>query len=47
MTDIDPEIAHTETRRLRVQRQRNVAMALVLGALAILFFAITIVKLKV
>ena len=42
MRDTDPE-----TKRLRVQRQRNVAMALVLGALAILFFAITIVKLKV
>ena len=42
MLDTDPE-----TKRLRVQRQRNVAMALILGALAILFFAITIVKLKV
>ena len=42
MTNTDPE-----TKRLRVQRQRNVAMALILGALAILFFAITIVKLKV
>ena len=44
MTKIETD---PETKRLRVQRQRNVAMALVLGALAILFFAITIVKLKV
>lgn len=33
-------------QRRKVVRQRNVALALVLGCFAVLFFAITIVKMK-
>lgn len=33
-------------RRRKVIRQRNIAMAAVLGFFAVLFFAITIVKMK-
>jgi len=34
-------------RRSRVIRQRNVALGLVLAFFAVLFFAITIVKMKI
>lgn len=48
MTDVEksdsPEFL---ARRQKVIRQRNIAMALVLGFLVVLFFAITIVKMKV
>ncbi len=35
-----------QARRTKVIRQRNVAMAVVLAFFAVLFFAITIVKMK-
>lgn len=35
-----------EAERRRIQRSRNIAMALVLGGLAVLFFFITIAKLQ-
>ena len=35
-----------DVARRRIQRSRNIAMALVLGGLAILFFVITMVKFK-
>jgi uncharacterized BrkB/YihY/UPF0761 family membrane protein len=44
MTDLDK--TQTEEQRQKVIRQRNLAMALVLGALVVLFFAITIVKIR-
>ncbi|MFM5932262.1 MAG: hypothetical protein ACKOPQ_15300 [Novosphingobium sp.] len=44
MTDV--ENPQTEEQRKKVIRQRNLAMALVLGALVVLFFAITIVKIR-
>lgn len=40
----DPE--DIEATRRRIQRGRNIAMALVLGGLAVLFFVITMVKFK-
>lgn len=39
MTELDPA-----AERARIIRGRNIALALVLGGLAVLFFAITIVK---
>ncbi len=41
-----PESPDLRARRDKVIRQRNVALALVLGFFAVLFFAITIVKMK-
>ena len=35
-----------DAARRRIQRGRNIAMALVLGGLAVLFFVITMVKFK-
>ncbi|MFM6930754.1 MAG: hypothetical protein ACKOUT_00755 [Novosphingobium sp.] len=40
----DPIKPITAEQRQKVIRQRNVALGLVLGALAVLFFAITIAK---
>jgi hypothetical protein len=37
----EPDI---ETERRRIQKSRNLAMALVLGGLAVLFFFITMAK---
>ena len=39
----DPELDPAKERR-RIQRGRNVALGLVLGGLAVLFFLITIAK---
>lgn len=48
MTDLpEPESSDYLAQRQKVIRQRNVALALVLGFFAVLFFAITIVKMKV
>ncbi|MBC2665796.1 CoxF protein [Novosphingobium flavum] len=48
MTDTpDPESPEYMERRKQVIRQRNVATALVLGFFVVLFFAITIVKMKI
>ncbi len=44
MTDLEKRQA--EEQRQKVIRQRNLALALVLGALVVLFFAITIVKMQ-
>ncbi len=41
---VEDPIDHDEARR-RIQRGRNLAMGLVLGGLAVLFFFITIAKL--
>jgi len=47
MTDLQtPESPDLRARRQKVIRQRNVAMALVLAFFVVLFFAITIVKMK-
>lgn len=47
MTDLpDPASPEYLARRNKVIRQRNLAVALVLGFFVVLFFAITIVKLK-
>jgi hypothetical protein len=35
-----------ETRELRERRRRNIAIALVLAALVVLFFVMTMVRLK-
>lgn len=40
----DPEIQTSEEQRRKVIRQRNLVLALTLGAFVVLFFAITIVK---
>ena len=46
MTDPIPPMTDTETEAFRArQKSRNLVMGLILGGLAILFFAITIVKL--
>lgn len=48
MTDLpDPESPDFMARRNAVIRRRNLALALVLGFFAVLFFAITIVKMKI
>lgn len=45
MTDInDPLLPPTEEQRKQVIRQRNLVLALMLGGLVVLFFAITVVK---
>jgi hypothetical protein len=41
-----PKSAGPESERNRIIRQRNVMMALTLGALAVLFFFITIAKIR-
>jgi len=47
MTNLpDPESPDTMDQRKKVIRQRNLAKALVLAFFVILFFAITIVKMK-
>ena len=38
--------ADEKRRNERVRRMRNIALGLVLGALAVLFFVMTIVRLK-
>lgn len=48
MTDLDPaDSPDLMERRRKVIRQRNAAMGLVLAFFAVLFFAITIVKMKI
>ncbi len=48
MTELpDPESPDALDQRRKVIRQRNVVMALVLAFFVVLFFAITIVKMKV
>ena len=48
MTELpDPESPNYLEQRRKVMRQRNVVLGLVLGFFAVLFFAITIVKMKV
>lgn len=42
----DPETPMTMEQRRKVIRQRNVVLGLVLAFFALLFFAITIVKMK-
>ncbi|MEJ6011006.1 hypothetical protein [Novosphingobium aquae] len=42
----DPKKSITEEQRQKVIRQRNLVLALVLGAFVVLFFAITIVKIR-
>jgi len=47
MTETDkPVTTDPRAQRDKVIRQRNVALALVLGFFVVLFFAITIVKMK-
>lgn len=43
----DPESPDYMAQRNKVIRQRNIALGLVLGFFVVLFFAITIVKMKV
>lgn len=48
MTDLpDPHSPEYLARRQKVIRQRNIALGVVLAFLAVLFFAITIAKMKV
>jgi len=48
MTDPIPQMSETDLEAFRArQKSRNRMMGLVLGSLAVLFFAITIVKLGV
>lgn len=48
MTDLNtPKSPELRAQRDKVIRQRNIALALVLGFFVVLFFAITIVKMKV
>ncbi len=42
----DPKKSVTEEQRQKVIRQRNLVLALVLGAFVVLFFAITIAKMQ-
>ncbi len=42
----DPKKSITEEQRQKVIRQRNLVLALVLGAFVVLFFAITIAKMQ-
>ncbi|WP_310533830.1 hypothetical protein [Novosphingobium sp.] len=46
MTMTDPKKSITEEQRQKVIRQRNLVLALVLGAFVVLFFAITIAKMQ-
>ncbi len=47
MTDLpEPQSSDHAAQRSKVIRQRNLVLALVLAFFAVLFFAITIVKIK-
>ena len=41
--DPDPD-AHPDSERARIQRSRNIVMALVMGAFVVLIYAISIAK---
>lgn len=44
---VDPTSPEYLALRAKVIRQRNIAVGLLLGCLVVLFFAITIVKMKI